>query len=90
MPAASACAFFTVMIETIPLRAENFAAFRASTLDDVATVGRLHALTESVNLAPLTLFGLIGSKHSNTPRFVVESCRLHLRKSHIRAFARMI
>jgi len=75
MPAASACAFFTVLIKEIPLRAENFAAFRASTLDDIAAICRFHTLTESVHFAPLTLLGLIGSKHSTTPRFVVESYR---------------
>ena len=66
---------FTVLIKTIPLRAENFAAFRASTLDDIAAICRLHTLTETVYLAPLAFLGLIGSKHSNTPRFVVESSR---------------
>ena len=54
----------------IPLRAENFAAFRASTLDDITAVCRLHALTETVNLAPLTLLGLEGTYHPNTPRFI--------------------
>lgn len=66
---------FTVLIRKIPLRAENFAAFRAPTLDDIAAICRFHTLTESVHFAPLALLGLIGSKHSNTPRFVVKSCR---------------
>ena len=61
---------FTVLIKEIPLRAENFAAFRASTLDDITAVCRLHALTESVNLAPLTLLGLECTYHPNTPRFI--------------------
>ena len=66
---------FTVLIRKIPLRAENFAAFRAPTLDDIAAICRLHTFTESVDLAPLTFLGLIGSKHSNTPRFAVQSSR---------------
>jgi hypothetical protein len=66
---------FTVLIKENPLRAENFAAFRAPTLDDIAAICRLHTLTESVYLAPLALLGLIGSKHSNTPRFVVQYSR---------------
>ena len=66
---------FTVLIKTIPLRAENFAAFCAPTLDDITAICRLHTFTESVYLAPLTFLGLIGSKHSNTPRFVVKSSR---------------
>ncbi|MPM41972.1 hypothetical protein SDC9_88634 [bioreactor metagenome] len=70
MPAAGACAFCYGSDKAIPLRAENFAAFRASTLDDIAAVCRLHALTEPVNLAPLTLLGLEGTYHPNTPRFI--------------------
>ena len=66
---------FTVLIRKVPLRAENFAAFCAPTLDDIAAICRFHTLTESVHFAPLALLGLIGSKHSNTPRFVVKSCR---------------
>jgi hypothetical protein len=66
---------FTVLIKENPLRAENFAAFRAPTLDDIAAICRFHTLTESVHFAPLALLGLIGTKHSNTPRFVVQYSR---------------
>jgi len=54
---------FTVLLKEIPLRAENFAAFRAPTLDDVAAVRRFHTLAETMHFAPLTLLGLIGSYH---------------------------
>jgi hypothetical protein len=46
-----------------PLRAQNFAAFGASAFENIAAVRRLHAFTEAMYLAPLTLFGLIGPKH---------------------------
>lgn len=64
MPAASACAFVFFSENTFKrLRAQNFAAFGAPAFDDVAAVGRLHAFAESMHLAPLTFFRLIGPYH---------------------------
>ncbi len=61
---------FPVLIKTLSLRAQNFAAFGASAFDDVAAVRRLHAFAKTVNFTSLTFFWLIGSYHPNTPRFI--------------------
>ena len=45
------------------LRAQLLAALCASALQNVTTVRSRHALTESVHLAALSLFGLIGTYH---------------------------
>lgn len=40
-----------------------FSALVSAAFDDVSAARRLHAFTEAVNLASLTLFGLVSSFH---------------------------
>ena len=45
------------------LRAQLLAALRASALQNITTVRSRHTLAEPMNLAALSLFGLIGTYH---------------------------
>lgn len=49
------------------LSAEHLAATTTACRQHAATVLGGHALTKAMHLAALTLFGLIGTKHMNTP-----------------------
>jgi hypothetical protein len=59
---------------------KSFSSFCASSLQDLSSVCGFHTLTEAVLLFPLTLFGLIGSKHIGHLRFKIH-CAWHVERS---------
>ena len=65
MPAASALSHLFGQIKNLlmRLRAQLLAALCASALQNITTVRSRHTLAEPVNLAALSLFGLIGTYH---------------------------